>query len=566
MKSINKAIFVEGIYDVVCLQEIWSLNDFKTFQRDSENKYPFSHYFHSGVFGSGVCIFSKWPIVEVLFHKWQVNGYIHKIFHGDWYGGKGVGLCRLDVNGYKVNIYTCHTHAEYSKSAEYIAHQVVQVYDTAQFIRISSENADLTILAADLNTEPGELCYRIINSYADLNDSFEVNKLELSGTYDNSRNSYRNITEGDPNGQRIDYILYKIGNNSLIKCLSYNTPLDSRIPGQNFSYSDHEAISATFQFLKQKSFGDCDGNIKCLSREKEIMDSVKEGYHICEKAARKLRSVRSLIVRSTLKKVKENLKLVSEIFDEYEREIKMLKSNNRNLALAIQNERERSKVLLQDKIAAESSYHNLLKDHEDLRNVKRVIINFDEELKNSMIPNLVKLSDDVTKFKLKSNVLRLKYENEGNTDGLFPKSSGYGNINFDESRTSLFANVNISSPIVERSEEENVETINNKNRKCKNGLRHMINLSNRQDLILILVIDIGFNLKTVSRNIVESNPVTDINYCDNSEPTDNNLNLRIEPVIGLCDVTQLLHNSSHRNSVSFIKFLKLLLYFIRLFY
>lgn len=41
----------------------------------------------------------------------------------------------------------------------------------------------------------------------------------------------------------------------------------------------------------------------------------------------------------------------------------MLKSNNRNLALAIQNERERSKVLLQDKIAAESSYHNLLKDH-----------------------------------------------------------------------------------------------------------------------------------------------------------------------------------------------------------
>lgn len=30
-----------------------------------------------------------------------------------------------------------------------------------------------------------------------------------------------------------------------------------------------------------------------------------------------------------------------------------------------------------------------------------------------MIPNLVKLSDDVTKFKLKSNVLRLKYENEG---------------------------------------------------------------------------------------------------------------------------------------------------------
>lgn len=48
-----------------------------------------------------------------------------------------------------------------------------------------------------------------------------MNKLELSGTYDNSRNSYRNITEGDPNGQRIDYILYKIGNNSLVSKFTF---------------------------------------------------------------------------------------------------------------------------------------------------------------------------------------------------------------------------------------------------------------------------------------------------------------------------------------------------------
>lgn len=61
-----------------------------------------------GIDRSGICIFSKWPIVEALFHQWQVNGYMHKIFHGDWFGGKGVGLCRLDINGFQVNVFTAH--------------------------------------------------------------------------------------------------------------------------------------------------------------------------------------------------------------------------------------------------------------------------------------------------------------------------------------------------------------------------------------------------------------------------------------------------------------------------
>lgn len=58
--------------------------------------------------GSGVCILSKYPIREALFHQWSVNGYVHKIQHGDWFGGKGVGLCKVDVDGNVVNVYTAH--------------------------------------------------------------------------------------------------------------------------------------------------------------------------------------------------------------------------------------------------------------------------------------------------------------------------------------------------------------------------------------------------------------------------------------------------------------------------
>lgn len=58
--------------------------------------------------GSGLCILSKHPIVDVYFHQWPINGYAHKIHQGDWFGGKGIGLCKIQINGIIVNLYTAH--------------------------------------------------------------------------------------------------------------------------------------------------------------------------------------------------------------------------------------------------------------------------------------------------------------------------------------------------------------------------------------------------------------------------------------------------------------------------
>lgn len=62
----------------------------------------------SGVLGSGLCVFSKWVIQDVFFHQWPLNGYIHKIHHGDWFGGKGVGLCRIKFEDKLINVYCTH--------------------------------------------------------------------------------------------------------------------------------------------------------------------------------------------------------------------------------------------------------------------------------------------------------------------------------------------------------------------------------------------------------------------------------------------------------------------------
>ena len=70
--------------------------------------YSFVHLFSSGSIGSGLCLFSKHPIQETLYHRFDPNGYCHKIQHGDWFGGKGLGLAKINISGTVVHLYVTH--------------------------------------------------------------------------------------------------------------------------------------------------------------------------------------------------------------------------------------------------------------------------------------------------------------------------------------------------------------------------------------------------------------------------------------------------------------------------
>lgn len=51
-------------------------------------------------------------------------------------------------------------HAEYSTEDIYRGHRVLQAFNTAEFIKITSSCADLVILAGDLNSQPSDLAFR----------------------------------------------------------------------------------------------------------------------------------------------------------------------------------------------------------------------------------------------------------------------------------------------------------------------------------------------------------------------------------------------------------------------
>lgn len=175
-------------------------------------------------------MFSKYPILETFYQKYSVNGYAHKVQHGDWFCGKGVGLAKIVVDKLHVNVYVTHVcfshsfalvpvavaksidslsrksfiihsfqinifahevwrsvvhaeqwqkccsfqlHAQYSKDKdEYLSHRVSQAFEFSQFIRLTSHDCDIIFAGGDFNLDPADTGYAIIGANAALEDAW----------------------------------------------------------------------------------------------------------------------------------------------------------------------------------------------------------------------------------------------------------------------------------------------------------------------------------------------------------------------------------------------------------
>ena len=81
----------------VCLSEFWTLNGF-------------SSLFVSlrGVFGTGVCVFSRYPILNTFVYPFALSGYPYALYHGDWFGGKAACFALIDHPKMKIHFFTSH--------------------------------------------------------------------------------------------------------------------------------------------------------------------------------------------------------------------------------------------------------------------------------------------------------------------------------------------------------------------------------------------------------------------------------------------------------------------------
>lgn len=188
-------------------------------------------------------------------------------------------------------------HAEYDRECDdYNAHRVVQAFDTAQFIQSTRGDSVVQVLAGDLNTEPGDLAYRILLAASKLDETYHELQHGEIATNECAHNTYTatSTKQSLPKGKRIDYILYRSGTMTDVKVLDYALPLPEFIPNHKLSYSDHEGVSAKLLITDRIKGNDstCASPLQKVNVDYE--STLREAISVCEEILKRLRSDRRI--------------------------------------------------------------------------------------------------------------------------------------------------------------------------------------------------------------------------------------------------------------------------------
>jgi sphingomyelin phosphodiesterase 2 len=97
--------------DIVGLQECWTQRDYNVIREKTNHLLPYGKFYHSGIFGGGLVILSRWPIEESNMTPYPLNGRPAAFYRGDWYVGKGVAHARIRMGPTRrdiVEVFTTH--------------------------------------------------------------------------------------------------------------------------------------------------------------------------------------------------------------------------------------------------------------------------------------------------------------------------------------------------------------------------------------------------------------------------------------------------------------------------
>ncbi|KAI9800151.1 MAG: phospholipase C type enzyme [Piccolia ochrophora] len=170
--------------DIVGLQECWTQKDYLSIHEQTKTILPHAKFYHSGIFGGGLAILSKWPIEESSMVRFPLNGRPSAFYRGDWYVGKGVACARIRLGegrgpGKKANVvevFCTHLHAPYEAEPHdsYLCHRTAQAWEMAKLMRHAAERGHLVVGLGDFNMVPSSLAHQIITTHAPVADAWRV--------------------------------------------------------------------------------------------------------------------------------------------------------------------------------------------------------------------------------------------------------------------------------------------------------------------------------------------------------------------------------------------------------
>ncbi|KII93619.1 hypothetical protein PLICRDRAFT_87974 [Plicaturopsis crispa FD-325 SS-3] len=263
-------------HDIVALQELWVFSDYEHVRDSVSNKLPYAKFFYSGALGAGLVIFSRWPIVASSVYPYALNGAPTDVIAGDWFVGKAAASVVIahPILG-QVQIFNTHLFAKGGEGGpeHHRAHRLVNSWEFAKLVRTAAELGRYVIAAGDFNSVPTSLPMEIIRDHTGLTDAWAVshpnapasttNALEaihkFGVTADSPLNSYSAGKPLEPYarkfmGKRLDYVFFRHPPPSTtsdvlptLTCTQSRVAFTDKVPGADFSYSDHFGLEATLE-------------------------------------------------------------------------------------------------------------------------------------------------------------------------------------------------------------------------------------------------------------------------------------------------------------------------------
>ncbi len=148
--------------DLVGLQEAFVAADREILWRELEgSRLAHQVRFPAATVGNGLWILSAHPIREAWFHRFAHSNPWYRLFEGDWWAGKGIGLARVDLpGGGSVDFYDTHAQAG-RDNPDNERVRLGQMQELAEFVASSRRPGAAGFIVGDFNTTPDAPDYRL---------------------------------------------------------------------------------------------------------------------------------------------------------------------------------------------------------------------------------------------------------------------------------------------------------------------------------------------------------------------------------------------------------------------
>ncbi|KAF9276091.1 phospholipase C type enzyme [Linnemannia elongata] len=268
-------------YDIVGLQEVWAPQDFILVRDIIKDVLPYAKHWTSGLFGSGLATFSKYPIVSSSLTRFALNGDPWPVWQGDWYDGKSCGSVVVAHPGVgEIEVFNTHYHATYDPVGtddQYLGARISQAWEMSKLFRQSTSLGRRVLALGDFNSPPRSLAVALLTRHGGVTDSWgslhplpqtipknltpEQGVALLGISCDTPLNTWTknskwvNEISRDPIGERLDYIFFNAS--SEFECLGSEVILQEKVPGVGggsnvpwVNVSDHYAVYSVFSVKK----------------------------------------------------------------------------------------------------------------------------------------------------------------------------------------------------------------------------------------------------------------------------------------------------------------------------